>query len=201
MSDFTSNDYTLDEENDEIEHLIHTLKVWYNNKKKKSQPKNGVRSTLSSFLLSETTTSCDNSISSGKHSHSNTSLNNPTITLDTIANNKNSITIPDQHVIIEKRLLNTVLNDYIRATDVLHRLLPPKVIDELNRGVEVIPEEFESVTILFSDIVGFAEIASKVHPLLIVKLLNQLYSMMDLISTFFPSLFKVETIGDGNEST
>jgi class 3 adenylate cyclase len=74
-------------------------------------------------------------------------------------------------------------------------MLPPKAVDELNRGEQVMPEEFESVTILFSDIVGFTEITAKVDPLLVVRLLNQLYSVMDYIATLFP-IFKVETIGD-----
>ena len=74
-------------------------------------------------------------------------------------------------------------------------MLPEHVIETLNRGQRVVPEEFDVVTILFSDIVGFTEIAAKVHPLLIVKLLNQLYTVMDHCATYFP-LFKVETIGD-----
>jgi len=69
-------------------------------------------------------------------------------------------------------------------------------VDELNRGEQVMPEEFESVTIFFSDIVGFTEITAKVDPLLVVRLLNQLYSVMDYCASLFRTLLKVETIGD-----
>ena len=96
-------------------------------------------------------------------------------------------------VYIEKKLLANVVRDHFKFYDILHRMLPPKAIDELNRGEQVMPEEFECVSIFFSDIVGFSEIASKVHPLLIVKLLNQLYSVMDYCANLFP-LFKVGTI-------
>ena len=98
-------------------------------------------------------------------------------------------------VVIEKKLLAQVIGDHFKFYDVLHRVLPIKAVNELNNGEQVIPEVYESVTIFFSDIVGFTEITSKVEPLLIVKLLNQLYSVMDYIATLFP-IFKVETIGD-----
>ena len=127
MSDITSNDEisTIDDDY-EIQYLIDSLKTWYTNKQKKPN-RGGIRSVLSSFLLAETT-SCDSmSDKRSSRSHSNASINNPTITLDVISNNKNSVTIPESSVIIEKKLLNTVLNDHIKATDVLNRLLPPKV--------------------------------------------------------------------------
>jgi len=109
-----------------------------------------------------------------------------------IVKSKTNTGSEDSKVYIEKKLLANVVNDHFKFYDILHRMLPPKAIDELNRGEQVMPEEFGSVTIFFSDIVGFTEIASRVHPLLIVKLLNQLYSVMDFCATFFP-LFKVET--------
>ena len=74
-------------------------------------------------------------------------------------------------------------------------MLPSNVIEAFNRGERVAPKEYDSITIFFSDIIGYEEIAASVSPLLIVKLLNQLYSVMDHCATYFP-LFKIETIGD-----
>jgi guanylate cyclase 2F len=57
------------------------------------------------------------------------------------------------------------------------------------------PEEFPEVTIFFSDVEGFTTICSKVSPVEVVRMLNNLYTVMDYCTSLFP-LYKVETIGD-----
>ncbi len=48
---------------------------------------------------------------------------------------------------------------------------------------------------LFSDVVGFTEIAARCTPLEVCSMLNELYHTFDSAIEEFPELYKVETIG------
>jgi len=82
-----------------------------------------------------------------------------------------------------------------RAADLLYKILPAKIADQIRQGQKVDPIHCDMVTILFSDIVGFTEISSTLKSEEVMDMLSRLYDAFDNLTTKY-HLFKVETIGD-----
>lgn len=82
-----------------------------------------------------------------------------------------------------------------RENALLEEVFPPHIARALREGRKVEPEKRDSVTIFFSDIVGFTNISSQLAPEKISDMLDRLYTRFDALSTAH-KVFKVETIGD-----
>ncbi|XP_066252890.1 soluble guanylate cyclase 88E [Euwallacea similis] len=90
------------------------------------------------------------------------------------------------------------LDEEMKRTDeLLYQMIPKQVADRLRKGENPIDtcEMFDSVSILFSDVVTFTEICSRITPMEVVSMLNGMYSIFDRL-TERNRVYKVETIGD-----
>lgn len=92
--------------------------------------------------------------------------------------------------------LNLVLgNEQAKADNLLLNILPPGIAARLKEGEDKIADYFEETTVVFTDIVGFTNLASLVSATTIVKLLNTLFSRFDGLLDHYP-VEKIKTIGD-----
>ncbi|EDV90812.1 guanylate cyclase soluble subunit beta-1 [Drosophila grimshawi] len=84
----------------------------------------------------------------------------------------------------------------------LYSVLPKSVANELRHQRPVPPKRYDSVTLMFSGIVGFGQYcAANTDPegaMKIVKMLNELYTVFDALTDSKRNLnvYKVETVGD-----
>lgn len=94
--------------------------------------------------------------------------------------------LSERHVVAER----------MRADNLLENILPASVAEQLKTSSATIAREYNSVTILFADIVGFTAFAMHVEPTVVVSLLNQLFSQFDDLTVEL-GLEKIKTSGDG----
>ncbi|MEO8705404.1 MAG: adenylate/guanylate cyclase domain-containing protein [Kofleriaceae bacterium] len=77
----------------------------------------------------------------------------------------------------------------------LLNVLPGPIADRLKQGESLIVDRFETVSVMFADIVGFTTVASKTSPVELVTMLNEVFSMFDKLAEQH-GLEKIKTIGD-----
>ncbi|XP_055350901.1 atrial natriuretic peptide receptor 1-like [Paramacrobiotus metropolitanus] len=77
----------------------------------------------------------------------------------------------------------------------LLEMLPAQIVEALRHSRSINPETFDSVTVSFTDISGFAEFVCLATPLQVVAFLNDSHSLLDgVVATY--DVYKVETIND-----
>ncbi|KAG7308424.1 hypothetical protein JYU34_005624 [Plutella xylostella] len=81
------------------------------------------------------------------------------------------------------------------SDSLLYQMLPPSVAKQLKQTQQVPAEFFASVTVYFSDIVGFTAIAAVSTPYQVISFLNSVYKVFDERIECY-DVYKIETIGD-----
>ena len=78
---------------------------------------------------------------------------------------------------------------------ILQSGFPPYILEALRKGEPIPYREHPSVTVFFSDIVGFTTISSSLQPVNVMEMLNRLYRGFDELVIKY-DLYKVETVAD-----
>ena len=82
-----------------------------------------------------------------------------------------------------------------RSERLLLNILPKEIVSRLNGGETVIADQLSNVTILFSDLVGFTKLSSRLSAADLVRLINELFSEFDRLALEL-GIEKIKTIGD-----
>lgn len=95
------------------------------------------------------------------------------------------------------RALDLLADEQQETRRLLLNVLPESVADRLRDAAEdeVIAEQFDSVTVLFADIVGFTQLTNEMSPTDMIACLNEVFSAFDQLASRYGAE-KIRTIGD-----
>ncbi|MBS0658414.1 MAG: hypothetical protein JSR82_09255 [Verrucomicrobia bacterium] len=82
-----------------------------------------------------------------------------------------------------------------RSEHLLLNILPRLIAERLKQKQAVIADHFETVSVLFVDIVGFTQLSQKTTPEAVVSMLNDIFTRFDVLTERY-GLEKIKTIGD-----
>ncbi len=82
-----------------------------------------------------------------------------------------------------------------KSDDLLMNILPVEIAEELKQNGRTTPKQFESVTVLFTDFVGFTLTSSTMSPEELVSTIDTCFSAFDTIVSKY-KVEKIKTIGD-----
>ena len=69
-----------------------------------------------------------------------------------------------------------------KSERLLLNILPKAIAARLKLGEDIIADQFEDVTVLFADIVGFTTLSTQISPTALVELLNEIFSRFDTLA-------------------
>lgn len=86
-------------------------------------------------------------------------------------------------------------NEREKSDKLLRNTLPDTIADELKNNGHVAPQLYTDATVLFTDFVGFTQIAEKMSPEELIRELDNCFSYFDQVAKRY-KLEKLKTIGD-----
>jgi class 3 adenylate cyclase len=96
---------------------------------------------------------------------------------------------------LEQGFLQRLEIEQERSERLLLNVLPAAIAQRLKQGEKNIAEHYPDCTVLFSDLVGFTRLATKIPPAELVQMLNTIFSEFDHLADRH-GLEKIKTIGD-----
>lgn len=93
-------------------------------------------------------------------------------------------------------ILNRLSAERHRSERLLLNVLPASVAAELKEHGRTTARRFDSISVLFADIVGFTPMTATLEPEVIVERLNEVFSHFDRLADHY-GCEKIRTIGDG----
>ena len=82
-----------------------------------------------------------------------------------------------------------------RVEQLLHSMLPRDIANRIQAGETSVADSYDEVCIIFADLSGFTELARRISPPHLVKMLNNLFSVFDLEAERL-GVERIKTIGD-----
>jgi class 3 adenylate cyclase len=95
----------------------------------------------------------------------------------------------------EREMVEALRIEKERSEQLLLNILPTEIVKRMHGGETVIADQLSNVTILFSDLVGFTKLSSRLSAADLVRLINGLFSEFDRLALSL-GIEKIKTIGD-----
>ncbi len=96
---------------------------------------------------------------------------------------------------LRQRANNSITKEKERSDHLLLNMLPAEIAEELKRTGQTVAKQYDNVTVLFTDFVGFTIISEKLSPTELVAEIHHCFSAFDKIIEQ-NGLEKIKTIGD-----
>ncbi len=91
--------------------------------------------------------------------------------------------------------LEELAHEQGRSEELLLNVLPKKIAAQRKDGVGTIAEQYDSISVMFADMVGFAPLSSELAPKEMVDLLAEVFTFFDFLVEKY-DVEKIRTIGD-----